>query len=89
ILQQRYSGDVSIVPRQTPAQLLRMFSNLKPEELRRLIREGERATWPKIERIRVQTRISRAFEDCLAWLKDRSRRRPQRVPRLRAVNQTR
>lgn len=89
ILQQRYSGDVSIVPRQTPAQLLRMFSNLKPEELRRLIREGERATWPKIERIRVQTRISRAFEDCLAWLKDRSQRRPQRAPRLRAVNSLR
>jgi TAG lipase/steryl ester hydrolase/phospholipase A2/LPA acyltransferase len=85
MLQQRYSGDVSIVPRQTPAQLLRMFSNLQPEDLRRLIREGERATWPKLERIRVQTRISRALEDCLAWLKDQDRARPQRAGRPRAL----
>ncbi|MDR3419042.1 MAG: DUF3336 domain-containing protein [Nevskia sp.] len=75
ILQQRYSGDVSILPRQTPGQLMRMFSNLTAGDLQRYLREGERATWPKIERIRTQTRISRAFEDCLAWLKDNGLRR--------------
>ena len=75
ILQQRYSGDISIFPRQTPAQLVRLFSNLSQADLHRLIRDGERATWPKLERIRMQTRISRAFEDCLAWLKAQGLRR--------------
>jgi predicted acylesterase/phospholipase RssA len=89
ILQQRYSGDVSIFPRQTPAQLMRMFANLTQGDLQRYIREGERATWPKLERIRAQTRISRAFEDCLNWLKNQDGRReapPVRTPRtLRAI----
>lgn len=92
ILQQRYSGDVSIFPRQTPAQLMRMFANLTAEDLQRYIRDGERATWPKLERIRMQTRISRAFEDCLAWLKDSGLRRSGPTPaaetraRLRAAS---
>ncbi|HEU0197324.1 MAG TPA: DUF3336 domain-containing protein [Nevskiaceae bacterium] len=71
ILQQRYSGDINIYAHQTPAQLTRMFSNLSPDQLHELISAGERATWPRIERIRLQTRISRSFEDCLAWLKQR------------------
>ena len=76
VLQQRYSGDVSIFPRQSPMQLMRMFSNPSPDAIRGFIRDGERATWPKLERIRLQTRISRAFEDCLFWLKDNGLRRP-------------
>ena len=83
ILQQRYSGDISIFPQQTPAQLMRMFANLSENDLRRHIQEGERATWPKLERIRMQTRISRAFEDCLAWLKDNGARRPGPPSRAR------
>ncbi len=75
VLQQRYSGDISLYPRQSPTQLMRMFSNPSPEAIRGFIRDGERATWPKLERIRLQTRISRAFEDCLHWIKDNGLRR--------------
>jgi TAG lipase/steryl ester hydrolase/phospholipase A2/LPA acyltransferase len=71
ILQQRYSGDISILPRQTPAQLVRLLANPSSEDIRRFIREGQRATWPKLTRTATQTRISRAFENCLAWLKER------------------
>ncbi len=71
IMQQRYSGDVNIFPKHTPAQLMRMFSNPTATDIRRFIREGERATWPRLERIFVQTRISRALDDCLEWLKGR------------------
>ena len=79
VIAQRYSGDINIVPRHTPRQLLRMFSNLDARELAQYIREGERATWPKIERIRNQTAISRAFENCLQLLKERhiERSRPR------------
>ncbi|MDB5988439.1 MAG: hypothetical protein JWR16_3492 [Nevskia sp.] len=96
VLQQRYSGDVSIFPKHTPTQLMRMFSNPTTDDIRRYIREGERATWPKLERIRMQTRISRVFEDCVAWLKEQGLRRtppnrrrvqPIRPPRdLRAAS---
>jgi predicted acylesterase/phospholipase RssA len=70
ILQQRYSGDVSIFPKHSAKQLMRMFANLGIEELRQFIREGERATWPRLERIRVQTRVSQALDECLMLLKD-------------------
>lgn len=85
VMAQRYSGDINILPDHTPRQLLRMFSNLDTRELARYIREGERATWPKIERIRNQTLISRAFEDCTFTLKERrqERSRPRPKSRLR------
>jgi predicted acylesterase/phospholipase RssA len=89
IIAQRYSGDINIVPTHTPRQLVRMFSNLDSRELARFIREGERATWPRVERIKNQTLISRAFEDCLRVLKDRQTERAPgkavRRPRLLAV----
>jgi TAG lipase / steryl ester hydrolase / phospholipase A2 / LPA acyltransferase len=71
VIAQRYSGDINILPQHTPRQLLRMFSNLDARELAMYIREGERATWPKLERIRNQSAISRCFERCTRALKDR------------------
>jgi NTE family protein len=32
--------------------------------------EGRRATWPKVERIRNTTQISRTFDDCLRRLSE-------------------
>ena len=47
-----------------------------------LITMGERATWPKIEMIRIQTKISRKLDDIL---EDLDRRAPtaKRVPSRR------
>lgn len=72
VMRQRYSGDINIVPRHTPQHLLKLFANLTEDDLQAYIREGERTTWPQLERIRIQTRISRAFEDCLWLLKQRT-----------------
>lgn len=72
ILQQRYTGDVTLFPQQSPRDLMRMLSNPSAVDIANYIRDGERATWPKLDRIRMQTRISRSFEDCLLWLKQRS-----------------
>ena len=92
ITKQKYSGDVNIFPRQSPRQLLGMFANPTADEIQQYIREGERATWPKLERIRNQTRISRAFDDCLALLKQRHADRAPSAkpvkPWLRAVKKT-
>ena len=92
ITRQRYSGDVNIFPRQSPRQLLGMFANPSAADIQQYIRDGERATWPKIDRIRNQTRISRAFDDCLALLKqrhaDRAAAPPPSKPWLRVVQKT-
>jgi len=89
ILQQRYSGDVTLFPQQSPASLMRMLANPSAADIARYISDGERATWPKLERIRVQTRISRAFEDCLQWLKERAEERQGRVLKTRAKSRQR
>lgn len=88
VVRQRYSGDVNIYPRSTPQRFLRVFTNPLPEDIQRYVRSGERATWPKIERIRNQTRISRVFEDCLRLLKTQEHEllhRPGRRPAPRAL----
>jgi TAG lipase/steryl ester hydrolase/phospholipase A2/LPA acyltransferase len=85
IMRQRYSGDINIIPRHTPHHLLKLFANLTQEDLQNYIREGEQATWPRIERVRYQTRISRTLEDCLLLLKQRVLERAQpKISRLRA-----
>lgn len=93
IIQQRYSGDVNIFPSHTPRQLMRMFSNLTAQELQQFITEGERRSWPRLERVRITTRISRTLDDCLELLKaaqreklHASRRRPRGVPRPAAAS---
>lgn len=69
ITSQRYTGDITITPKYTPATYTRVLANPTLEEMRRYIAAGERATWPTIERIRIQTSISRTFEDCIVKLK--------------------
>jgi len=78
VARQRYSGDVNIFPRHSARQLLGMFANPSAQDIQAYIRDGERAAWPKIERIRNQTRISRAFEDCLLLLKRQLHEKPLR-----------
>lgn len=71
IMRQRYSGDINIFPAAQPRRMLRIFSNPSDADIQAYIRDGERATWPKLERIRLQTQISRAFEDCIRLLRER------------------
>lgn len=49
---QSYSGDINfIVPPTWLNNLLDIFSNPRPERIAEFILTGERATWPKLERI--------------------------------------
>lgn len=65
VVNQDYTGDINIV-RPTlfwsPAKLL---AQLPVEDMEFLIDLGERATWPKIEMVRTQTRISKTLDDIL------------------------
>lgn len=68
---QTYSGDITILPDRHVIDMSKVFSNHTEEGARALIEAGRRATWPKIERIRNTTQISRSFTACLDRLGDR------------------
>lgn len=70
---QTYSGDITICPERQLVNLGKTFSNFGPEEVERIFWKGRRATWPKIERIRNTTQISRTFDDCLQSMSERYR----------------
>jgi predicted acylesterase/phospholipase RssA len=71
VASQTYSGDITIYPEKHLMNLGRMFTNFEPGEVANMILEGRRATWPKIERIRNTTQISRTFDECLKQLSER------------------
>ena len=78
VLNQDYSGDINII---RPVMLwspAKMLSNLGQEDIANLIDMGERATWPKIEMVRTQTRISQTLERILADY-ERAGEEPQRA----------
>jgi NTE family protein len=66
VINQDYSGDINIIRPTILWSPDKMLSNLSLGEVRELIELGERAAWPKIEMIRVQTGISRTLERILA-----------------------
>ena len=70
IASQTYSGDITVYPDNNLMKLSRMFTNFGPRQVEKMMLEGRRATWPKIERIRNTTQISRTFDDCLRRLSE-------------------
>lgn len=71
VVRQNYSGDITIFPAREEIRVGRVFRNANEAEARQLIEAGRRATWPRIERIRNTTEISRSFEACLDRLAER------------------
>ncbi len=70
VINQSYVGDITISPLSKVHNPLRALSWRTREEIRELIDEGERATWPRIERVRIQTRISRTLDPILRDYED-------------------
>jgi TAG lipase / steryl ester hydrolase / phospholipase A2 / LPA acyltransferase len=75
ILDQDYRGNIMIVPKLTVWRYANVTANPKMEAVKRFIREGERATWKRIEMVRNQFVISQTLERCLRRLE------PQRLGR--------
>jgi len=65
VINQSYVGDITISPLKKLHNPLRTLSWRTREEIRDLMDAGERSTWPRLERIRVQTRISRTLDPIL------------------------
>lgn len=71
VLSQTYTGDINILPETRSFNPLRLLSARSLREILDLVRMGERATWPTIEKIRTQTRISRELDQILERYEDK------------------
>jgi NTE family protein len=75
ILDQDYRGNIMILPKLTVWRYANVTANPKMEAVQRFIKEGERATWKRIEMVRNQFLISQTLERC------QQRLEPQRLSR--------
>ena len=66
VINQDYVGDINILPPNRFFNPFKILAYLSIQEIRELIASGEKATWPRIEMIRVQTRISRTLARILS-----------------------
>lgn len=73
VVSQTYSGDITIYPERHLLNVSKIFTNPGPDQIAKMMLEGRRATWPKIERIRNTTQISRTFDNCLKRMSERFR----------------
>ncbi len=72
VLDQDYRGHVTLLPQFDLDSYTRVIRNPRPADVRRMILQGERATWPKLAMIRQQTAISRSLKACLESLEQAS-----------------
>lgn len=68
IINQDYFGDINILPDKRLFNPLKLLAHRSIEEVVELIEMGEKATWPKIEMIRIQTKISTKLDRILTKL---------------------
>ena len=66
VITQEYTADINIIPRYRFFDPRKLFSPLSDKELMKLIREGEKASWPKIEMIRNCSKISKKLDQIVA-----------------------
>lgn len=86
MLDQDYSGNVTMLPRHKPSEYMRMMTNPDPRWVRQLVFAGERSTWEKMDMIHNQTRVSQTLDRCLQRLRQQSRRRSRSPGRENARN---
>ncbi len=66
LMVQDYHGDIDIHPDFDLSLMRKIVVNPSRDDLAAFIRSGERSTWPKLAMIEDQTRVGRAFRDCVA-----------------------
>ena len=71
LLAQRYSGDITICPEIKFSDIPKVLQNPTPEFMLEACLSGERATWPKLSRIRNHLAIELALDDAVQKLRTR------------------
>jgi len=65
VLAQNYKGDVNIIPSFSFVSPQKLLGQLSTNEIKALVIEGERATWPILEQIRICSNISHKIEQVM------------------------
>ncbi len=65
VLSQKYEADINIFPDFHNIEMRKILSHMSEDELLMLVRQGERATWKKMEQIHLCSKISRTLDDIL------------------------
>jgi len=84
VLNQDYIGDINILPPNRFFNPFKVLAYLSAKEILELVDQGQRATWPRIEMIRIQTRISRCLAQILRDYDDEHVRHVKAALRRRA-----
>ncbi|KAK6065631.1 Lipase 4-like protein 1 [Seiridium cupressi] len=71
ILSQKYSGDINILPAMGVLDLPKILANPTSDFMHRSCLSGERATWPKLSRVRDRCAIELALDRAVHALKAR------------------
>ncbi|CAJ0645358.1 9923_t:CDS:2 [Entrophospora sp. SA101] len=71
IVSQRYCGDITIVPKISYMNFLKLLSNPTPEIMGEATLNGEKATWPKISIIRNHCQIELTLDEVIHRLRRR------------------
>lgn len=66
LLSQQYTGDINITPERRLVSPLKLVSPMTHHEIRDMLLEGQRQTWPRIEMIRLSSQISRTLSSILS-----------------------
>ena len=89
ILDQDYRGNINIFPEVSLWRYANVTTNPKLADVQRFMLEGERAAWPRIEMIRIQTAIAQTLDRCLERVEGKRIANPPpiapRKPELRVV----
>jgi TAG lipase/steryl ester hydrolase/phospholipase A2/LPA acyltransferase len=88
ILDQKYSGDINIFPQIPYSHFPRILQNPTSEFILETCLSGERATWPKISRIRNHLAIELALDSAVRTMRARVALSPPVAAPLGAANQT-
>ncbi|MBX2849748.1 MAG: DUF3336 domain-containing protein [Acidiferrobacterales bacterium] len=62
IVSQSYTGDINILPSKRFLNPTKALSAQSNKQILELIADGEKSTWPAVEKIRIQTHISRTLD---------------------------
>ncbi|KAK2597102.1 hypothetical protein N8I77_012970 [Diaporthe amygdali] len=71
VLSQKYSGDITILPEFSVQDLPRILKNPSVDFMERATLAGERATWPKLSRIRDRCTVELAIDRSIQVLRAR------------------
>jgi len=88
VLNQRYSGDITIFPTIHYTNFPKILTNPTTEYMLRSMRNGEQATWPKVSRVKNHVAVELALDQTINKMASRVVFSPNQI-NLRLLNFTR